>query len=839
MKHKSNKYRCGKPILGVAMAFALSASATAGAADNSELTLNIAGQNAGTALMELARRADVQIMIANDLGESVRVNPISGSYTLTAALDQMLSGTALKYEFRDDESVVIKKAAEDASGQAEAYKAGKEYVVEELIVTATKRGKGTSVQDTAMSISAFSGEDINRNSIVGMGDYLSTVPGVSQADFGVSHNRVSMRGLAASVSDETTVGIYLGEVPLSLIGGNGFSVDTKLVDMERIEVLRGPQGTLFGAGTMGGAVRNIPKAPDLTGFEAKFNVGFSHTDHASGANNSTTGVINVPLVEDQLALRLVGYRYDNQGYTELVSASDPGKAAAAALWGAEVVDQKGVGDSEFTGGRATLLWKPVDDLSVTLMHVTQDLEQIGFNAVDISKGGYKDVAFGLNGHYGGTEFLGEKADFTNLVIEYDMGWGSLVSSSIKSSSSSHSVRDVGRIIPLPLPELTLVENKGFIQEVRLSSTFDSPLQFLVGVYYEDLERTFPAGEITWGGNDALLPFTGLGSDPDGLLSGTAQTLIEQKAIFGEVSYDITEELTFTAGGRWFEYDRRESQDFSGTLGTAFIDESSKESDFRGKTNISYTPDENTLIYAQWAQGFRLGKPVPVPPLALCDVDDDGILDGTSTPINTSGALKSDGIDSYELGGKFTLLDDRFVVNAALYHIDWQDIPVAVFALGGCGFGTHLNAGNATSRGVEMESSYFLTENLSLNVGASYNSGELSEDAPGLGQKGDRLPLAPRFNGNLGLEYAFNLAGYNSFVRVNFARVGAFHSDLQQLSPVIAGYNKLNLRAGITVDNFDIQLYGTNLTGSDALATYWDTAYRIAPRQIGLDVGYRF
>jgi len=708
--------------------------------------------------------------------------------------------------------------------------------IDEIIVTANKREQ--SLQDTAMSISALSSDTIEKRGLVGMGDYLATTPGVSQADFGVGRNRVTMRGLASASSEEGTVGIYLGEVPLNNLT-NGSAPDIKLVDMERVEVLRGPQGTLYGSGTMGGAVRNIPKAPNLEEFEAELQVGLSTTDNSSGNNNKTTGVINIPLVENEFSLRVAAYRFKNQGYTDLVSANDPAKVAAATAFGGVVLNQEGLGDTEFTGGRVSLLWRATDALEVTLMHVNQDLQQVGLTESNVALGGYQDIAFDLNGHLGGDEGYTEKSDITNLVVEYDLGWGSFLSSSTLKNVSADWALVIRSGPPFPLAADVKIDNDGFSQEFRMSSQFDGAFQVLGGLYYENLESISPQ-DIIWVGDDTLMPAF-LGSDPDGLFSSQIETHIQQKAVFGEMSYRFSEELTLTLGGRWFEYDRKEFQlstgPFAGPTGI-LNDENANEDGIRGKVNLSYSPNDNTLIYTQWSQGFRLGEPITQPPASICDTDNDNILDGTAAPIND--ALESDEIDSAEIGGKFTLLNNRLVINTAAYYIEWDGIPINVRSPVSSLCSTKLNAGSAVSKGLEIEASYHFTDRLQLNLGASFNNAELSEDAGSLGLSGDRLPLSPRSNASLGIDYSFELAGYSSFFRVNYAYIGGFHNDLQETSVEMGDYDKLGLRAGVVVDSLDIELYGTNLSNSDELVSIIGSGgYRIAPRQFGLEMRYRF
>ena len=699
-----------------------------------------------------------------------------------------------------------------------------------------------------MAISALNGDAIEKKSIVSMDDYLVSVPGVSYEDSGVGENAITMRGLTTAAFESAPVGVFIGEVPLNIFFGGvtgANTVDIKLVDMQRVEVLRGPQGTLFGSGTMAGAIRNIPNVPNLEELEGDIKLGLSNTDGAKGTNNKINGVINIPLIEEQLALRIAGYRFKNEGYTDLVGASEPtsGKAANAATYGAMLRDEKGVGSTVYTGYRASLLWKPSDELAVALIQITQDSEQDGYPHSLVAKDGYKNISFDPNSAFGEGEGRSEDVNITNLVVEYDLGWGSLLSSTAFKKYSWTRIIDLGRFNDLPLPQQVNGDTDSFIQELRISSQFDGPFQFLAGLYYEDEENILD-GEVRWSGDLAIEPFPiFLGGNSNNILFLDIEQNLQQKAFFGEVSYMFNDELTLTVGGRWFDYEKDKIEASGGAFAPPPLDRKINEDGFKGKVNISYTPSDDTLIYAQWAQGFRLGRPAFVPPALLCDTNNDGVLDGTNSAISTDD-LTSDTTDSVELGGKFGLLENRLTLNTAIYRVEWTDIPISV--LGSCGFSSALNAGEATSQGIEVEATYYVLDDLRIEFGASYIDAELTKNSEGVGSKGDRLPLSPRSNVALAFEYGFEMAGYRSFVRADYASIGGYFPTLQGASAAgtlgdeIGDYDKLSLRAGITVNQLDVAIYGTNLTQSDEFVfATGPGGIRVAPSQIGLDLHYRF
>ena len=519
----------------------------------------------------------------------------------------------------------------------------------------------------------------------------------------------------------------------------------------------------------------------------------------------------------------------------MVSDNDPVLVDNAAMFGGVLNNRNGQGGTEVTGVRASLLWQPLDELSATLTYVNQDQDQDGLLLITEFSGkadettGFEPIGLGEAGRW-------EEVEVTNLVIEYDLGWGDMVSSTVVSDGSYGRAEDLSGFGGAPLALGETSDTEGFIQELRLSSQVNDSLQLLAGVYYENLQMITPS-LFLWTGDPSANPFA---PDVSVLADDVFEHHIQQLAAFGEISYDLSEELTLTLGGRWFDYDRRNiTRGPAAPFAVANIDEETNEDGFTGKVNVAYTLDENSLIYAQWSQGFRLGKIVRPPSSDICDVNNDGIFDGTNVDINTQSGLDSDNLDNYELGGKFTLMDNRLVINSAIYHIDWDGIPLTVF--GSCTQGNELNAGEARSQGLEIETAFHLSESLSLDLGVSYVDVELTKSLSGVGNKGDRLPYTPRSTASIGIDYTFSVGKYDSFVYANYAYVGSFHGDIGETSMEAGDYGKLNVRAGIALsDHLSVDIYGTNLTNSDEpVYVGFLGSNRLTPRQMGLDVRYQF
>jgi outer membrane receptor protein involved in Fe transport len=267
-----------------------------------------------------------------------------------------------------------------------------------------------------------------------------------------------------------------------------------------------------------------------------------------------------------------------------------------------------------------------------------------------------------------------------------------------------------------------------------------------------------------------------------------------------------------------------------------------------KANLGYKPSANSLLYASWAEGFRLGRPAAGLIPAICDTDNDGLVDGTGITIESTRSIDSDNLDNYEIGGKFTLLGGRLTLDTAIYNIKWTGLPTnARVMCGADGYSYVGNAGEARSRGVEFQMNYQPGGGLRVNFGASYTDAELRTDNEDLGAfAGDRLPGSPRWIANLGLQYDFHLTGRAAFLRADSMYRGKFYSDfLQSSTAQSGGYVLLDARAGMRFDHVNVELFVDNLTDVDDFIwrgldnTEGGFGYIMRPRTVGLKLGYSF
>jgi len=737
--------------------------------------------------------------------------------------------------------LVRANGAADSPDSNAASRPEDEVQLEEIVVTANKRA-AASINDIPMSITAVTAADIQQRGLAGMADYLPTLPSVSFVDLGYSSNTIIVRGLDTNPAGTTRpalVGTYFGETTLTgLVGlSTESNPDIKLVDIERIELLPGPQGTLYGDASMGGALRIIPVKPKMNILEARAAGSYSFMEHGSSGNYDIQGIVNLPLVQDKLALRVDAYRYYDDGFIKNVAGENPTELAAAALWGGSAPVTK-VSDRKYTGGRAALRWDPTDALSITLTHLHQKTDQNGGSSILMGLGdGLQQANFG-------GEFASNEFGLTNLDLTYDFSWASFISSTAWVDASSAANSDLERFVgPLlgtgnvPIFQIYRHRDTGFTEEARLTSRLPGRLQWLTGVFYQDKRLGGNGGpddwsfQVAWRGDPARDPFMGAN-----LLQDTAKETTKQTAVFGELSYELVTNLTATAGVRYYNY-RKEDHEISNGLLSGGASDTLIRNDDNGTTkrvNVSYHATPDALLFATYSEGFRLGGPHTLLPTTCLDTG--GRVTGLG--IAPPKEVLSDHTKNVELGSKLTLMNRKLQLDASVYNIDWQDIPVDVQLA--CGFPVTINAGRARSRGVELSGQLALSH-FRANYTAAYTDARLTRDLPPAGLDGQRLPGSPRINGSIGLEYDFNLVGRNAFTRADLGYVGDYFRDLAQSAPRLGNYTTLGARAGVALGKLDVEVFAQNLTNKYAL-TWADSqggATVLRPRTVGIRLGYDF
>ena len=704
-----------------------------------------------------------------------------------------------------------------AAGALQAQATSSPSPLEEVVVTASKRG-GQLIQDIPITVQAISGERLTETGALDFNDYFRLVPGLSVNDQGPGHKTYIIRGISSSGAG--TVGLYFDETIVTgefLSSEGGRQPDIRLFDMNRIEVLKGPQGTTFGSSSLSGTIRWIPNSPDLSEFGAEVGGTLSSTKDADFPSWTVDAMVNVPLVTDQFAMRLAASVIDKEGYIDTRFAD-------------------GVNNDESEAVRAMFALQATDNLLFSFMAMMQKSETDG-------RGGHMDVlpdmpaSPSLNGgpapsdhwnHALSVEPFEDEIQLYNLKGEYTAAWGTITATTSILDRETEFYRDSS-------PEIEIITRAAFpadgggqttiIQpqdrkltsaELRFASSWDGPLQVLVGGFTQKEERDFQSAVLT------VDPATGRVTDNSrALLDRLVYTEIDEVAMFGELTWQATDRLALTGGIRWFEFDLDEQATavtgFPGRPGAGpGTPLTFSESDSIFKFNVGYDFTDDILGYATFSQGFRAGGTNDQTAAAIA---------GVAIP----PGFGSDSVDNYEIGLKTTLMDRRLVFNASAFLMDWTDIQVTQRAIapGGLQFAYRGNGGAAEVTGLELEIQAYPTDALQVGATFGYTDAELTENLPVLtdGLDGDTLPYVPEYSFSLNARYEFPVPanwGGTGFVGGDLAFQD---SQVNRLRPTDLTYREIdshsvtNLRIGVQGDSWSAIAGVNNVFDEDETTAY--------------------
>ncbi|MEM0952887.1 MAG: TonB-dependent receptor [Pseudomonadota bacterium] len=709
-----------------------------------------------------------------------------------------------------------------ASALAQNSVSDKQAVIEEVVVTALRRGEETGLMDTPLAVSALTGDLLEARGTSSVMGALTSVPGVSVVRNTNVGDSVMIRGISAVVGD-SPVGYYLDDLPYTRISAN-ILPDTNPYDLKRIEVLRGPQGTLFGAGSAGGTVRILTNDPVLDEFSGKITGGASATD-GGGDNWKVQGALNVPLIEDTLALRIVGAQIDNGGFIDLPLAGED--------------DFNTLDDTSY---RVKLLWQATDQLSImgSYWHSERETFQdwgddnyeqnLLFVATDILTGGPGTVVGPVTSDslYANTE-----NDLYGLTVKYRTDSLEFTSTTSKLEGSyENALAVLGLFQEQAFPVLDT-----FAQELRIASVGSSRVNWNAGVMYLDMENESQNSVLLY------LDVPGIGVIPNESVINSAVETSESWAVYGEIAYQLNDVWEITLGLRYFE-DERTLEDklpaIVDTLAALGIDNprSGEFDQVTGRFNLAWTPNDNSLYYANIAQGFRSGGNNP----------GDALIQATLSGIDVPSTIDPDEVISYELGAKWTLLDNALNLEAALYYLDWDDIQALLLGAGQDGvFGYALNTEGAEGLGFEFGINYQVGQ-LSLAATGNFNQTEYTGSTPAAGiVDGSDMRLSPDTTLSASATYGWRIGSLGGI-----AYLGAtYFSDRTDYAAPQFTYTSdditlVNARIGIEGDTWSAYLTGENLTDEDgefsqiaSLAQLGVDANRVRPLTVGVELNYNF
>ena len=729
---------------------------------------------------------------------------------------------------------------ESATSESADHKAEARRNLETVVVTAQKRSE--ELINVPASVSAISGDDLQSLHVASLDDLAYYVPGLTVTGVGVPGFRaIVIRGLSAG--DEgisaSLVGTYIDDLPVGPSSGQAsgslVAIDLNPFDLDHVEVLKGPQGTLYGANAMAGLLKYSLKKPNLSDFEATAGSSLESIDGSSGVGWAVRGATSLPIITDTLALRISAFDKRDAGYVDNLYSGE-----------------KGINSLREAGGFATLLWAPNERLNVTAKVAIQD---VNARSAPIVAYDASTRALALGGFSVNTPFLDPIQNSTriySLSLDWNIDFATLTSTSGWTHFTSQSSETLGGAFgifclpgllgpaypgcpdyphPTALVDIpTTNQYSKFVQEVRLASPENLRLQWLVGGFFT---HEIPESESyfnTYTANAVLLP------PRDQLSHKVGEGTYKETAGFADLTFKLTDQFDLSGGGRYSTYSINECTPInSGLLAFGAAPSPCQDLPSTGvttwMTNARFHLGSDTMLYVRAADGYRPGYGCP-----------------TCAPFpGAPGIIKPDETTDYEMGFKGLFLNSRLQLDTSVYHILWRNMQVS--ALTPTNFAYPSNAGRATSNGWEFTGGYQVTADLALVGTIAYTHAYLTEDAPAIPAKsGDYLPGMVPWTGSLRIDYKRPLNGQYSLLLGMDYRYKDTYSDNFTSAPrdVFPAQNLLDLSAGLTVKAMALRIYSTNvfnklafmggLPGGTAQVPF---LVPIRPRTVGLSVDYKF
>ena len=744
--------------------------------------------------------------------------------------------------------------------------------LEEITVTAEKFT--STIQNTPISMSAISGDQLVAAGLTRIQDIVHEIPGLSMRSAGPGLTEYDARGLASNGGAAPTVGFYLDEIPLSppaLSQSGKVVIDPNLYDLERVEVLRGPQGTLYGSGSMGGTVKVITNQPKLGTFEGSVQGTGSYTD-GGGGNGSGDLMLNMP-IGDVLAVRLVLSDLYRSGWIDNITVNpfpvtigNPVQGNVLAGPVTNVI--RNANDEKLWSARMSVLYKPSEDLSVLATAMAQSLRMGGYDLID----GSPDSAVPsrvYNAHYEAfplRESVVDNIDVFGLTVNANVNFADLTTATaywsrlgVQTQDASESIyySNGGGAPFVPVPYTERDPSHQFSQEVRLTSHDSGGWHWVGGAFYSELHSVW--NEI------GQSPLNATPAVPDGayFISWNPYT-VKQTALFADGSYKFTDQWKLSAGVRWYTYKSEQDEYSWGSDGPNLtppaqsLVTTASDRGFNPRVTLSYMPDPDLTTYATVSKGFRPGGANQILPPALC---------------GNSGTLKfgPDSAWNYEIGEKAKLFDNWLTINSDFYYIKWNDIQ-QVLTLP-CGYQFYNNAGDGRTFGPELEINAKLTSELTASLTGAYTDAKITHPnasytsfltnvatfpdgvthpCPTAGG-GCTAPIMNVVKDTASLSLTYNttiLSDYHFTARIADSFIGSSYDVAYYFAYKLPSYNLANARVGLAKDAWSADLFVDNLTNKVALMTANNTSFQFnipqvvryttnQPRTVGIQVNYKF
>jgi iron complex outermembrane recepter protein len=608
---------------------------------------------------------------------------------------------------------------------------------EEIVVTAQRRAQ--SIQDVPISISALSTEDIERAGFSEFDDYATRIPNLSFSASGSSSTDGALSIAIRGVFGNNTTGFYIDDSPLLA------TLNPRVVDLERIEVLRGPQGTLYGARSMGGTVRLITTQPDLDETSGRAHALVS-TIHEGGMNYGVDGAVNLPVVPGVFAVRAVGYIQENGGFIDRAPRAD----APTPFARRKDIDSESVRGLQLSG----LLSLAGGDLTIAPRIMYERTERDGRTQADFTAGNRVNLR-----QYDIDEPSENEWTLATLTATYNAPFGTFLAATSWFDRSYSDSEDFSEwttaVFGFQGASTTFSETdqKIFSQELRFVSGWEGPVDLTAGLFYQRSK------------SDWRFPTTIIDGFSDDAFNLDNPTKVTEKAVFAEATWHVTDALRLIAGARAFknevDFNLRQGGDFIGP--DEFYAGKQSEKGVTPKVGVQYDIDDDRMLYFTMSEGFRVGG-VNFYAAALCQGEIDGLGLGDTTTFD------SDSLRSYEAGLKSSWLDRRMTVNVAAFRIDWKDLQQRQGL--GCGFSLNVNAGEARLQGAELEFDLLPFDDTRILFNVGYVDTEIT-DTGGLStvMRGDSIQNVPKWTWSVALDQDFQVGAVPAFLHADYSYTG--------------------------------------------------------------------
>lgn len=672
--------------------------------------------------------------------------------------------------------------------------------LEEIIVTATKRPE--SVREISASVSAYNESALEEIGAKSFADYLTRIPGVVFNESVPGNSAAIVRGISTTTGiaqAQGTTGYFINDIPLTDPFYSTGIPDIDSFDVQNITVLRGPQGTLFGSASMGGAINYQATAPELDRFAMHLRGDLEQNDADENGYGGNV-MLNVPVVSGKFAIRGVFSTRKVGGFINNLGTGEQNS-----------------NETTMDGGRLLATWAPGDATSFNYMYLDQTTSTDDLGSTEP-----------LLGKYEKNTLIPEPYEFHtelhNLRFDQQFDLGTLTATATHAEKDFESLQDFSGLIPFlaPVAFLEPGSSKGDTYELRFASASDQSFEYLVGAYYNQTDEHVinlleaPAAAPVFGTSTLL--------DADVFVDGLEQ------ALFGEGSWHFNEQWKATVGGRWFRTEigvtTVQSGPLVGPTTTTFGE--SEESGFSPKVSITWQPSPEQMVYALASKGFRFGGP-----------------NFTTDPDYAIPAdFNSDSLWNYELGTRLSYLENRLLVDATAYLIDWDDIQVTQSSPNG--FTYTDNAGKARNMGLELSADYLVTPDFKLQAAATYLDGELKRDfvsSGGIVSAGTTLPGASDWQISDSLVYAPQSMKFSPEFVLTHRYISSAPSQLIPDSQEQGGYNLVDLRLGVQLGSVGVFFYVDNIGDTRGVSrantgVRGPVEYLIQPRTMGITLDYR-